>query len=100
MQEFRDQSDRPEVVDDIATQRAGAACPSAQTAQGIEPPVDRGGAPFGGDHVLGVGDCLPSPTLFDDPAAVADMARATPRCWRSGKHPRPANDEGGGESAV
>ena len=47
---------RPELVDDIAAQRAGAACPSAQAAQGIEPPVDRGGAPSGGDHVLAVGD--------------------------------------------
>ena len=35
---------------------AGAACPSAHAAQGIEPSVDRGGAPSGGDHVLAVGD--------------------------------------------
>ncbi|MGB7973452.1 MAG: hypothetical protein WCF81_03680 [Roseiarcus sp.] len=47
---------RPEVVDDIAAQRAGAACPSAQAAQGIEAPVDRGGTPSGRDHVLAVGD--------------------------------------------
>ncbi len=49
---------RPEVAGDIAAQRAGAARPPAQAAQGIQAPVDRGGAPPGGDHVLAVGDQL------------------------------------------
>jgi hypothetical protein len=47
---------RPEVAGDIAAQRAGAARPSAQAAQSIQAPVDRGGTSPGGDHVLAVGD--------------------------------------------
>jgi len=49
---------RPEVAGDIAAQRASAAGPSAQAAQGIQAPVDRGGTSPGGDHVLAVGDQL------------------------------------------
>ena len=44
---------------DVAAQRAGAACPSAQAAQGIEAPVDRGRASPGGDRAHGSG--VPAP---------------------------------------
>ena len=66
----------PDVARGIGSQDAGPARPSAQPAQGVQPAIDRGGPPTGGDHVLAVGDQFVFGEPLDGEGAV--LHRAVP----------------------